>query len=141
MYDPDPHASSGEALLIVAHNPRYELLYDYSTNRVYLTVKGFWKNPEIVPQYLDDVQKALRMAKTGFSLLLDLRTMLTHPLRLSSLHIKARNMMQEAGPGKAAQVFPSDRIATLQVEEISGKTTLEAMTFTSIQKAKAWLNA
>ncbi|GAA4423634.1 hypothetical protein GCM10023188_02670 [Pontibacter saemangeumensis] len=141
MYNTDPHTAPEESKIVVAHNPCYELIYDNSKNRIYLTVKGFWKNREAVPHFLDDLQKALRLVKPDFSLLSDLRTMLTHPQRLSSLHIEAHNLIKLAGLSKAAIVVPIDRIATLQVEEINSKSTMSSENFSSVVEAEIWLTA
>ncbi len=141
MYDTDPNSASNEAITTVAHNASYELLYSYTKNRIYLSIKGFWKSPESVPNYLQDIEKALKLSTPGFTLLTDLRTMLTHPPRLNMMHIQAQNLIQAARLGKAVRVIPSDRIATLQVEEISNKSLMPSKNFTSLQEAENWLNA
>ena len=141
MYSSDPHTAPEESKIVVAHNPCYEVVYDNRKNCIYLTVKGFWKNREAVPHFLDDVQKALRLVKPGFHLLTDMRTMLTHPQRLSSLHLEAHNLIKAAGMAKAAVIVPTDRIATLQVEEINNKSGTPAESFSSLVEAEIWLAA
>lgn len=141
MYDSNQNSAPGETKTLVAHTPYYELMYNYSKNRIYLVIKGFWKNKEVVPLFLEDLQKALTLTTPGFTLLTDLSTMLTHPPRLSMLHIQAQNLVQAAGLGKAVRVIPSDRIATLQVEDISTKSLMPSKNFTSLQEAERWLNA
>lgn len=141
MYNANPHNAPEESKVVVAHNPCYELIYDNSKNRIYLTVKGFWKNREAVPHFLDDLQKTLRLVKQDFSLVTDLRTMLTHPQRLSSLHIEAHNLIKAAGLAKAAIVVPTDRIATLQVEEINSKSEMASESFSTLVEAEIWLTA
>ena len=139
MYNTDPNTAPDESKIVVARNSCYELIYDNSKNRIYFTVKGFWKNREAVPHLIDDLQKAVRLAKPDFSLLTDLRAMLTHPQPLSSLHLEAHNLMKGGGLAKAAILLPTDRIATLQVEEINGKSPIPAENFSSLVEAETWL--
>ncbi|WP_460925953.1 hypothetical protein [Pontibacter brevis] len=87
------------------------------------------------------MQKAVKLARPGFSLLSDLQTMITHPQRLSSLHVEAQTLLVEAGLEKAASVEPKDRIATLQVKEITTKSQMPSRRFTSYQEAEAWLSS
>jgi len=141
MYNTDKHIASKESKMVVAQNPCYELLYDRTINRVYLAVKGFWKNREAVPHFLDDIHKTLQLTRPRFSLVVDMRTMLTHPQRLNSLHVEAQNMIKKAGMVKAAQVVPTDRIATLQVEDINNKTSMCSEHFASLEEAERWLSA
>ena len=139
MYNESPHNAPEESKVVVAHNPCYELIYDNSKNRIYLTVKGFWKNPEAVPHFLDDLQKALRLVRPDFSLLSDLRSMLTHPQLLSNLHIEAHHLIKAAGLVKAALVLPTDRIATLQAEDINSKSEIAFESFSTLAEAEVWL--
>lgn len=140
MYSTNQNTASNEYKIVVAQNHCYELLYDSVKNRIHLIIKGFWKNKEAVPHYLKDIQKALKLAKPGFSLLSDLRTMITHPQRLCSLHVDAQTLLREAGLVRVASVEPVDRIATLQLKEIMTKSRLPLRRFTSCQEAEAWLS-
>lgn len=141
MYSTDQNIASNEYKLVVAQNQYYELLYDSMKNRIYFIIKGFWKNKEAVPHYIKDMQKALKLAQPGFSLLSDLRTMITHPQRLCTLHIEAQTLLREAGLVKVASVEPVDRIATLQLKEIMTKSQLPLRCFRTCQEAEAWLSA
>ncbi|RDV14374.1 hypothetical protein DXT99_14715 [Pontibacter diazotrophicus] len=140
MYSTDQNTASNEYKIVVAQNQCYELLYDSVKNRIYFIVKGFWKNKEAVPHYLKDIEKALKLAKPGFSLLSDLRTMITHPQRLCSMHIEAQTLLRKAGLNRVASVEPLDRIATLQLKEIMAKSELPLKRFTSCQEAETWLS-
>ena len=140
MYSTDQNTASNEYKIVVAQNHCYELLYDSMKNRIYFIIKGFWKNKEAVPHYLNDIQKALKLAKPGFSLLSDLRTMITHPQRLCRMHIEAQTLLRKAGLVRAASVEPVDRIATLQLQEIMTKSQVPLKRFSSCQEAEAWLS-
>ncbi|WP_162054056.1 hypothetical protein [Pontibacter pamirensis] len=140
MFSTNQHTAPNESKIVVAQNQCYELLYDSVKNRIYFIIKGFWKNKEAVPHYLDDIQKALKLAKPGFNLLSDLRTMITHPQRLCRLHIEAQTLLRKAGLVRVASVEPVDRIATLQLKEIMSESQLPLRCFTSCKEAEAWLS-
>jgi hypothetical protein len=141
MYSTNRNIAPNEYKIIIAQNSCYEIMYESVLNRIYLTVKGFWKNKEAVPEYLEDVQKALKLTQPGFSLLSDMSTMITHPQRLSSLHLEVHKLLKQAGLTKAASVEPTDRIATLQVEDICNKSQFPCRVFASCSDAEVWLNA
>lgn len=139
MYSTDKPTAHKQTATLVAKNQCYELLYMPAKNRLYLSIFGFWKSRSAVSQYLSDLKEALTLVKPGFTLLLDLRTMITHPQSVMSLHIEALALLQEAGLKKGACVNPSDRIATLQVDDTIMQSHLASQRFTSYPEAEAWL--
>ncbi|WP_299758783.1 hypothetical protein [uncultured Pontibacter sp.] len=134
--NPKPELNS---TIPVAKNKCYELLYMPAKNRVYLSIYGFWKSKSIVSEYLPDLQKVLHLVKPGFTLLVDTRTMITHPQPVMKLHIEAQMLLQDAGMAKGACVDPTDRIATLQVEDTLGASHLSLTRFNSFAEAESWL--
>lgn len=140
MYNTDQNNVPDTTKVVVTQNPLYDIYYDKHKNRVCLAIKGFWKNKEAVPDYLTDLRKALRLTQPNFTLLTDLQTMLTHPQRLSGLHLEAQTMVQEAGLAKAARVLPKDRIAKLQVEEIGSKSPMHSESFLTVAEAELYLS-
>lgn len=135
------NTNSDKYTIAIAQNKCYEVLFNREHNRVYLTIKGYWKNKEAVPHFVEDIQKALKLTQPGFSLLSDLRTMITHPQGLKSLHLEAQALLTEAGLAKAACVEPTDHIAHLQVEDLSNKSRLHARNFITYTEAEEWLDA
>ncbi|OKL40802.1 hypothetical protein A3841_13210 [Pontibacter flavimaris] len=141
MQSTDNNITQENSKLLVAQNKCYELLYMPHRNRVYLHIFGFWKNRSQVPEYFPDLQKALALVQPGgFSLLLDLRTMITHPQAVMSKHIEVLGLLKEAGLRRAACVDPADRIASLQVNDTIDQSHLVTRRFTSYSEAEAWLN-
>lgn len=140
MYNVDPNLVPDKPVIQIANNTCYELLYDGVKNRVCLTIKGFWKNQQSVPNFLDDIRQALTLVKRGFTVLTDLRTMITHPQELNAIHQQAHTMVMEAGVLQVAHVVPEDRIAKLQTSSIQDFTGLPVHNFTSLEEAEEWLN-
>ncbi|WP_276498374.1 hypothetical protein [Pontibacter litorisediminis] len=139
MYSPDKNITQDSSKTLIVKNQCYELLYHPQKNRVYLNIYGFWKGRNHVPDYLSDLKKALALVQLNFTLLLDLRTMITHPQDVMRLHIEGLEVLQAGGLRKSACVDPSDRIANLQVEDTLVKSHLSSKRFTSYSEAEAWL--
>ena len=140
MNNTDQHINPKEQLVQVALNDCYMMCYDKAKNRICFTIYGFWKNKECVSDFITDWQKALSISKPGFTCITDMRTMITHPQELSSLHIQAYKLLTDAGVKKVAHVMPTDKIAYLQVHSIYEKSSLPAKAFTNYEQADEWLD-
>jgi hypothetical protein len=141
MQDRTPNiASEANNLKHIARNKCYEISYSEVKDRLYFNVLGFWKNKESVPELLHDWEKALRLTRPGFTLLIDMRTMITHPQELNGLHEKFMQMVRNAGVSHVVNVMPNDRIASLQVAAIATRTDLSAQHFDTCEAAERWLN-
>ncbi|AKD02831.1 hypothetical protein POKO110462_00955 [Pontibacter korlensis] len=140
MYSTEKDTTQEQTGTLVAQNQCYKILYAPHQNRLYLSIHGFWKNKNAVPEYLPDLKRALLLVKPDFTLLLDTRTMITHPQAVMSLHVEAQTLLREAGMKKAACVDPADRIATLQLEDTFSQSRFSSRHFTSYAEAEAWLN-
>ena len=141
MQDNIPNiASETNNLKHIARNKCYEISYSEVKNRLYFTVLGFWKNKESVPELLHDWEKALRLVTPGFTVLIDMRTMITHPQELNGLHEKFMQMVRDAGVSRVVNVTPNDKIASLQVGEIALRSNLEIQTFDTFEAADKWLD-
>ncbi|GHA64506.1 hypothetical protein [Pontibacter akesuensis] len=141
MYTTNENTAQEKSKSLVAHNQCYELLYDHNSNRIYLTIKGFWKNKSVASTYLSDLKKAIQLTKPGFTLLLDLHTMITHPPLVLSLHVEAQKLLVAAGLKLAASVDPADHIASLQIEDMANQSQMPIKRFSSLVEAEIWINS
>ncbi len=124
----------------IARNNCYSLSVDKTKNRVYYSILGFWKNKESIPGFLADWDKVLQLATPGFGLVVDMRTMITHPQQLNVLHQEALKKVITAGAGKVANVMPHDKIASLQAAEIIARVGLTSQNFDSCEEGEQWLD-
>ncbi len=131
--------TSDKSKIVIADNSCYDLSYDSEKNRIYLTIRGFWKALESVPHYLMDWQKVLKLKKPGFTVLVNMQDMLTHPQNMNSLHIQAQQLVLEQQVARIAHVIPSDKIAKLQVDSIASQTGIPVKDFGIYQDAEHWL--
>ena len=133
----DPSAASSQ---YVARNSCYEISYDSIRNRLYLSILGYWKNNDSIPDYLKDWDKALQLVSPGFTLLIDMRTMIAHPQHLNNLHEQSQRKMRTAGLDRIANVMPVDRIAGLQVADIIKRVEVPVQDFSTYDEAQRWLD-
>lgn len=124
----------------IANNTCYALSFELTKNRIYYSILGYWKNQEGIPDFLADWDKILQLVDSGFDLLVDMRTMLTHPQELNSLHEEAFQKVRIGRVSRIANVMPLDRIASLQVTEIIKKVNLPSQNFETCEAAEQWLD-
>ncbi|TXK33733.1 hypothetical protein FVR03_18920 [Pontibacter qinzhouensis] len=132
--------TSNKSKIVIAENACYDLSYDSLKNRVYLTIRGFWKSQEAVPHYISDLQKALKLALPGFTILTDMQQMVTHPQAMNMVHVEAHQLVLEMQVASIAHIIPSDKIAKLQVSSIASQTGIPVHNFNSQQEAEIWLD-
>lgn len=125
----------------VAQNSCYDLFVDKAKNRIYFTIHGYWKNKSAVPELLSDWKRAVALTQPSFTVLTDMRTMITHPQELNELHLAAQQFVIDSGVNQIANVLPADKIANLQANSFTAaNSTLPFQNFNSTEEAEAWLN-
>lgn len=141
MYSVNVHSDTPESSSEkVAQNACYDLVVDKARNRVYFTIHGYWKNKSVVQDLLNDWKTAVSLTQPNFTVLTDMRTMITHPQELNELHLAAQQIIIDSGVSQVANVMPTDKIAHLQLNSFTAKSTMPFHNFTTIAEAEAWLN-
>ena len=141
MNPEDPNNAPERAMKTIAANSCYTLAYNQALNRIQFSVNGFWKNREAVPAFLKDWKAVLQLVKPNFTLLSDLRTMITHPQEIGGLHVEVQNLLKEAGLLQGACITPHDKIAALQITSIAKQSGMPSRSFTNITEAQAFLDS
>jgi hypothetical protein len=124
---------------IISTNPHYDLSVSSTQNRAFLTIKGFWRNPEQVPEYIEDWKKAIGELKPGFTLVTDARQMVIHPASVRPLHEQAQKLIINAGVARVAEI-QKDKIAEMQLNGVSKDTQMPKKNFNDIAEAEKWLD-
>lgn len=125
----------------IAATPFYSIKADTTKNRIYYTIIGTWKSPSDVPNYLEDIKKAIRQIKPGFTILTDLTHAKTAMPEMKKLHEQAQSILISAGLSNVAEVFPEkDYILKMQVDKISETTKMKKQAFGSRKDAEQWLD-
>jgi hypothetical protein len=123
----------------ISDNKFYKIEVSPEKNRAYLKIIGFWKNAEIVPDYLKDWTKATNALKSGFTLLTDASEMKTHPQEVRKLHEQAQAILLKAGVSKVGEVLKDD-VAEMQLDAVAKTTQFPKKNFRTAEDAEKWLD-
>lgn len=123
----------------IRSNKYYTIKVSPKKNRAYLKIIGYWRNVSIVPDYLDDWNKALSYLKSGFTLLTDASEMKIHPPDVKSLHEQAQLLVKNKNVVKVAEII-SDDVATFQLDAVAKLTKFPKQNFRSYEEAEKWLD-
>ena len=124
----------------IEKNEYYHINVDKSKNRIYLKVIGFWESPNVVPNYITDLEKASKALSRGFTIIADLRDMKTPPQELRSVHEKAQEVLVQAGLDRTAEILSSALLASA-TEMYAEKSWMKKREFSSIKEAEEWLDS
>ena len=117
----------------------YRISVSPEKNRAYLKILGFWRSTEVVPDYLNDWNKAMSMLKKGFTLLTDASEMKTHPQDVRKLHEQAQAIILKAGVSKVAEVLKDD-VAEMQLDAVAKTTQFPKKNFKTAVDGEKWLD-
>jgi hypothetical protein len=123
----------------IGNNKYYIIEVSKDKNRAYLKILGFWKNADVVPDYLADWSKAVGMLTKGFTLLTDASEMKTHPQDVRKLHEQAQAMLLKAGVAKVAEIVKDD-VAEMQLDSVARTTNFPKKSFRTAADAEIWLD-
>ncbi|MCV9386538.1 hypothetical protein [Reichenbachiella ulvae] len=121
----------------VANNDRYELKVDESINRMYITIKGYWR---IKDNYLEDLEEACKLMKPKFKIHVDLTTMTAPPAKVGVVHEEAQKMLMKYGLAQTAEVHNDSALTRLAVNRYSENSGMTKQVFSSHEEAKKWLD-
>ena len=124
---------------VIRENKFYRIEVSREKNRAYLKIFGFWKGPEVVPDYLADWSKATAVLTKGFTLLTDASEMKTHPAEVRKLHEQAQAILMKAGVSKVAEIIKDD-VAEMQLDAIGKATKFPKRNFRLVPDAEQWLD-
>ena len=123
-------------------NDFYEIGYDTSANRMYLRIKGFWKSPEEVPNFVHDIDTISNKLTNGFTLVADLRQMKTPPIEINEIHHQSQQTVTRNGLSHTAEILPEkDIILSNVVKTIANKSGMQKREFSNMREAEAWLDS
>lgn len=125
--------------ITINNNKHYKIEVSPDKNRAYLTIFGFWRNKEVVSDYLKDWTTAMLSLQKGFTLLTDASEMKTHPKDVQTLHEQAQSILLKAGVRKVAEIL-KDNIAELQLDAVAKATQFPKKNFRTKEEAEKWLD-
>jgi|GEM_PF-506203 len=125
---------------IIAKNEFYEIEYDEIKNRIIYKVLGYWQNSSVVPHYLEDMEKVLKLAKPNYTFIANLSEAKTHPKEVMELREKAQKMVKNEGLFRIATVLSTGVFSQIQLELTYQKNKMPKNTFYSLKMAHKWLD-
>jgi len=123
----------------IADNKFYKIEVSPEKNRAYLKIIGFWRNPEVVPDYIKDWTKAVNLLTKGFTLLTDASEMKTHPAEVRKLHEQAQAILLKGGVSKVAEILKDD-VAEMQLDAVAKTTQFPKKNFRMAEDGEKWLD-
>ncbi len=126
-------------MITIAETPQYRIEVLKEKNRAYLTIIGFWRNPEQVSEYVNDWKKAVAELKPGFTVFTDATEMKIHPVPVREVHEKAQKLLKEHGILKVAEL-QKNKIAEIQLDSVSQDTKFPKKNFEVREEAEQWLD-
>ncbi len=123
----------------IVTNKKYEVSMDRAKNRLFYTFKGFWENPDVVKNLMDDCKKGLDQMSSGFTLLVDVTPLGTPSNDINALFAKLQILTMGYNPGRIAEIIDTMiiKVNVDEAHEISGVKTKQ---FDSRDKAIRWLD-
>lgn len=123
---------------IVKENENYQVCYDNSINRLYITCVGFWQE-ETVTEFIKIQTAALRLVKPNFTLVADMRDYKTLPQNLLKAQKDSQDDLIKAGIYKVAQILSKSVIANMQLKKITQENDMPINSFQTTEEGEAWL--
>ncbi|MBL0742773.1 hypothetical protein [Chryseolinea lacunae] len=124
---------------IIRESKHYSISITPEKNRAYLKIVGFWRSPEVVPDYIADWNKAVSLLNKGFTLLTDASEMKTHPQEVRKLHEQAQAILLKNGVRKVAELV-KDEVAEMQLDAVAKTTQFPKRNFRKAEDAERWLD-
>jgi hypothetical protein len=122
-------------------NDFYEMRIDNSKNRVYFKIKGFWRDPISLSNYLIDWENVIKKMNPRCTILTD-ATEMTAPTRevVEKCHIPAQQLVMKKA-GRIAE-FVSSAITNLSIQNLGKMSGMDVLkkSFHTKEEAEAWLD-
>ena len=125
---------------LIAETDHYSIEIDAGKNRAYLSFAGFCKSTDEMSTYLDDVAKAGRQLKKGFTLLTNATQLKTPTPEVSALHEKSQKLWIESGLSKTAEIVPDTATAQIALNRYSKTTGMKKKAFSQEKRQRpGWI--
>lgn len=124
---------------VIRESKHYSISITPEKNRAYLKIVGFWRSPEVVPDYIADWNKAVSLLNKGFTLLTDATEMKTHPQEVRKMHEQAQAILLKSGVRKVAELVKDD-VAEMQLDAVAKATQFPKKNFRKAEDAERWLD-
>lgn len=122
----------------IASSGAYTVKVDERKNRMFLTNRGAWTDPDQVSGWLDDLGTAIKLCRPGFTALIDWTQ--STGILLTDLVEEAQKLLMQGGMRRAARVHERETFLKHQMDRTSEKTGFPVKSFFDMKEAEAWLD-
>lgn len=129
-------------MIEIAKNDYYTITYDEKDNCVYWTMKGFWKDMSVVPNFYSDWDKAIKVIKPGWRIFSDARQCKVIPKEVQEAKIQNQKRLVKSGCVKIARIVDSaitKMSFSKEIEELDRQAVIRQFSSEKIQEAESWL--
>ena len=120
---------------------RFVLTVDSTKNRVYCTMRGFWKQVDDADAYLNAWRTAIRQMSNHFTVIVDLSDLNIMSPEWVTLAFEVEKLVISAGLLATAEVIPANPTVKMQANRISYDTNMTKRVFINRDDAEAWLDS
>ena len=124
----------------IAKTDYYELAYDETKNRIYWTMKGYWENMSVVPDFDKDWDTAQLMTESGFTIFADLSTLKVMPEDVMHAQDERQKILLQNGCTKVSCLI-NDPVTKLSLNTALASSGMEKIIqyFDNTIEAEEWL--
>ncbi len=119
----------------------YSIHVDQSINRLYISVKGFWSDKNLVERYALAQTRAISYLKPKYSLVADVRALKTLPSDLVPIHKVTQDELIETGVHRVAEIMPQSVIANMQMKDTTTNNNMPRRQFADPREGEKWLDS
>lgn len=126
-------------LKTIADEKVYTVSVDTSENRLYITIRGIWKDAD-ARSYAEHVKQLISQARPGFAILMDMTKAAPQMPWIQDVSVELQGVALKAGLKKIAEVFDGQVITEDQRAKTAAKSGITRKTFNNFPDARAWLD-
>jgi len=125
----------------IKETSHYKLSIDKENNWIIVKAIGFWRSPEVVPNYLSEINEIITMRlRPKFMAVIDASDMLTHPKSVQEgVHLVGMQNLKKHKPATLVVVMPQDEISVMQAKHLGKVSQTEFLSFKSMAEAERYL--
>ncbi|MFT4738779.1 MAG: hypothetical protein ACI8QD_000913 [Cyclobacteriaceae bacterium] len=125
-------------IITLSKTTYYELKADYSKNRMYICILGFWREKG---SYLADLDAACKTMSRGFSIQVDLAEMKAPRNEIGQVHEEAQVILMKYGLAHTAEIQSGNAITKMVLRKYSDNSGMGKQVFLSHSDAAQWLDS
>ncbi len=128
-------------ILTIAQNDFYSISVNLDLQRLYIRVNGLWNSAKLVPNYCEDVQKAIALFDWKFTCLADFSEMRPYSQEVEeALHIPVLKALANAGIERSAQIMPRNQRTIDALESLGKRMKIRLNMFDDPEFAEMYLD-